>query len=80
MIDELAAGDAHHWLPGFATIPPERFLQPDRLAAAIVAIATGTADALTGRLILAWEDIPALATHADRLAARDERVLRTTGI
>ena len=80
MTDELATGDAHRWLPDFATIPPERFLQPDRLGDAIVAIAAGAADPLTGRLLFASEDIPALATHAERLAARDERVLRTTGI
>jgi len=79
MIDELATGAAHRWLPGFATIPPERFLPPDRLADATVAIAGGAADALTGRLVYASEDVPRLAARADEVAARDERVLRTTG-
>jgi NAD(P)-dependent dehydrogenase (short-subunit alcohol dehydrogenase family) len=80
MIDGLATGDAHRWLPPFASIPPERFLPPDRLADAIIAIAAGAADALTGLLVFASEDIPALATRADHVAANDERVLRITGI
>jgi NAD(P)-dependent dehydrogenase (short-subunit alcohol dehydrogenase family) len=80
MTDELATGDARRWLPAFATIPAERFQPPDRLGDAIVAIAAGAADPLTGRLLFASEDIPALATQADRLTAHDERVLRTTGV
>jgi len=79
MIDELATGDARHWLPSFAAIPSERFLSPNRLADAIVTIAAGAADLLTGRLVYASEDIAALAARADHLAANEERVLRTTG-
>jgi NAD(P)-dependent dehydrogenase (short-subunit alcohol dehydrogenase family) len=80
MIDELAGDDARRWLPSFATIARDRFLPEDRLAAAVVALGSGVADALTGRLLLAWEDIGAVAADAPRINSEDERVLRTVGI
>jgi NAD(P)-dependent dehydrogenase (short-subunit alcohol dehydrogenase family) len=81
MIDELATDKAaRRWLPGFSTISPERFLAPDQLVAAVVAIASGAVDALSGRYLGAWEDIQSVAADAPLIIHEDRRVLRITGL
>lgn len=67
------------WLPRFSTISPEQFLSPDRLVAAVVAIALGTVDELSGRYLGAWEDIQAVAADAPFIITDDRRVLRIIG-
>jgi hypothetical protein len=80
MIDELAVNEeSRRWLPGFSSIPPERFLSPERLVSTVVAIAAGVADHLSGRLLVAWDDVERVAADAERVQREDLRVLRITG-
>jgi NAD(P)-dependent dehydrogenase (short-subunit alcohol dehydrogenase family) len=81
LIAELATGEAgRRWLPRFSAIGPEEFLPAERAVEAVVAIATGRADALTGRLIQAWDDLDALIAEAAAIVERDLRALRISGL
>ena len=56
----------------------DRFLAPDRLVGAVVAIASGV-EALTGRYLGALEDIQAVTADAPFIINDDRRVLRISG-
>jgi NAD(P)-dependent dehydrogenase (short-subunit alcohol dehydrogenase family) len=68
------------WRPTF----PQLFEQgrdrpPELIADRVVQLASGKADALTGRYILATEDLDALVAQADRIVAEDLWTLRIRG-
>lgn len=68
------------WRPTF----PQLFEQgrdrlPELVAERVVQLASGKADALSGRYILATEDLDALVTQADRIIQEDLWTLRIRG-
>lgn len=76
----LATGEAgRRYVPAFSRLGPDGFPPTEPLVRAVVALASGTADALSGRLVAAWDDVPVVAGRADRIVADDERALRVTG-
>jgi NAD(P)-dependent dehydrogenase (short-subunit alcohol dehydrogenase family) len=68
------------WRPSF----PQLFEQgrdrpPELIAERVVQLASGRADALTGRYILATEDLDELVAQADRIVEEDLWTLRIRG-
>jgi NAD(P)-dependent dehydrogenase (short-subunit alcohol dehydrogenase family) len=77
---EVAANlPGRQFFPRFASLKPEDFLPPERLVLAVVTLASGTADDLSGRYVHAVEDISAVAAQAKRIQDDDLPVLRVTG-
>lgn len=67
--------DKQQWLPRFSEWPRERFGTPEAVSDLAVRIARGDADALSGLLIGAGEDIDELTDEVERLRAEHRRTL-----
>ncbi len=75
MTEQLAWGEeGRTWLPGFGETAPRRWGDAQAAAGLIEAIATGSADELTGRVLLAGDDLAALTRECR--ADPDRRRLR----
>jgi NAD(P)-dependent dehydrogenase (short-subunit alcohol dehydrogenase family) len=70
--------EGHRWVPHFARMVEsgEVFTGTDPCAECCAFLASGAADALTGRYISATEDFRALAARGAEIAERDLQVLR----
>jgi NAD(P)-dependent dehydrogenase (short-subunit alcohol dehydrogenase family) len=80
VIDNLATSDrGRKFFPRFASLRLDDFLPTDRLISAVITLASGSADDLSGRYLHAVEDIGAIVADADRIREQDLRVLRIAG-
>ena len=77
LLDELANSPAgRQWSPELSARAPEDYVGPDAAGALVVRLATGVADALSGRFIHVSDDLDDLVAHADEIAQQDLRALR----
>src|SRR5205807_10181516 len=66
----LSSPEGKKWLPWFARIFDEHLdLPPERPAALVVALASGRADALSGRFIRPDDDLDRMAASQDKIEA-----------
>lgn len=72
----IASPMGEKWLPHWQTIRPEDLVPPERAARLAVFLASGRADALSGRYIHVSEDIEALARRAEVVRRDDLYTLR----
>jgi len=63
-------------LPQFADIPADQWVPIKKSGALVVALASGKADALSGRFIHALDDLDALIAHADEIIKHNLQALR----
>jgi NAD(P)-dependent dehydrogenase (short-subunit alcohol dehydrogenase family) len=70
--------DKQQWLPRFSEWPRERFGTPEAASDLAVRIAKGEADALSGLLIGAGEDLDELTGGIERIRKEHRRRLRVT--
>ena len=63
-------------LPQFADIPDDQWVPIEKSGALVVALASGEADALSGRFIHALDDLDALVAHADEIIEHNLQALR----
>ena len=69
------------WLPGFSeAVAAGRDLPVTAAAALVLALASGAADALTGRVISARDDLDELVAAAEEIRERELLVPRVTQI
>jgi NAD(P)-dependent dehydrogenase (short-subunit alcohol dehydrogenase family) len=78
MTETLMTSEAGRtWLPWYRdTFDAGQDASPDDAAALVAALATGVADALSGRLLTRLDDLAALAADAEAIARDERRVLR----
>ena len=69
--------EARGWLqPIHQALSEDRALPPERSAALVLFLASGRADALSGRYVHVSEDVEALVARADQIQREDLQVLR----
>jgi NAD(P)-dependent dehydrogenase (short-subunit alcohol dehydrogenase family) len=68
--------DLARWLPEMRAVPPDAWVGPDRIADLVVVIATGRADALSGRYLYALDDIEELIRRAEEIRREDLYTVR----
>jgi NAD(P)-dependent dehydrogenase (short-subunit alcohol dehydrogenase family) len=73
----LGSDQGRRWLGGIDDIT---FISPDRVCDAVVFLAGGGGDALSGRCLFATDDIPGLAAEADQIVERQLYQLRVAKI
>jgi NAD(P)-dependent dehydrogenase (short-subunit alcohol dehydrogenase family) len=79
LLDDLANSEqGRRWLPEFQARPERDYVAPAVAGRLIEQIATGVADALSGRFIHVSDDLAELVARAETVTGRDERVLRMT--
>lgn len=77
LTDHLLNSDAgKKWLPHMKLIPESNWFPAEQGAAMVAAIASGKADALSGRYIHVAEDLDDLISRADEIQANDTHALR----
>jgi NAD(P)-dependent dehydrogenase (short-subunit alcohol dehydrogenase family) len=77
LLDDLANSEAgRRWLPEFQERPAEDYVTPADAGRLVAELASGTADALSGRFIHVSDDLATLVARAQDIAGGDERVLR----
>jgi NAD(P)-dependent dehydrogenase (short-subunit alcohol dehydrogenase family) len=77
LLDDLANSEAgRRWLPEMQERPDADYVGPDAAGRLVAALASGAADALSGRFIHVSDDLAGLVARADDIAASEERVLR----
>jgi NAD(P)-dependent dehydrogenase (short-subunit alcohol dehydrogenase family) len=64
------------WLPEMQAVPPDAWVGPERVADLVVLIATGRADALSGRFLFALDDIEDLIRRAEEIRREDLYTVR----
>jgi NAD(P)-dependent dehydrogenase (short-subunit alcohol dehydrogenase family) len=75
MVEAVASSAAgRRWLPRLGTRRDE--VEPERVAGLVVELATGRADALSGRFLHALDDLDELLRRADEIARDDLYALR----
>jgi NAD(P)-dependent dehydrogenase (short-subunit alcohol dehydrogenase family) len=74
----LQSEDGRRWLPELGRLVADgrAWVEAERVGDAIVELAAGRADALSGRWIHAEEDLDALVEKAHAIRERELRVLR----
>ena len=73
----LASPVVMRWLPAFSKVFAEgRDEPPEALARLIVALASGRADVLSGRLLDSRSDLDEMISHAEEISRDDLHVLR----
>jgi NAD(P)-dependent dehydrogenase (short-subunit alcohol dehydrogenase family) len=73
------SADGRRYYPGFAERPDEYWTAPERAGELCVALASGRADALTGRYLTVHDDLDDLVRRADALVEADHLTLRLSG-
>jgi NAD(P)-dependent dehydrogenase (short-subunit alcohol dehydrogenase family) len=68
--------DRGRWLPEMAAVPADAWVGPERVADLVVVIATGRADALSGRFLYALDDIEGQIRRADEIRREDLYTIR----
>jgi NAD(P)-dependent dehydrogenase (short-subunit alcohol dehydrogenase family) len=68
--------DRGRWLPEMAEVPAGAWVGPERVADLVVVIATGRADALSGRFLYALDDVEDLIRRADEIRQEDLYTVR----
>jgi NAD(P)-dependent dehydrogenase (short-subunit alcohol dehydrogenase family) len=75
--EQMMASDAgQRYLGGLLTMPAGAFLGPEQTASMCVRLASGVADALSGRYIHVSQDLDALIAQSEEIQARDLYMLR----
>jgi NAD(P)-dependent dehydrogenase (short-subunit alcohol dehydrogenase family) len=64
------------WLPEMQAVPPDAWVGPERVAGLVVLVATGRADALSGRFLFALDDIEDLIRRAEEIRREDLYTVR----
>ncbi len=72
----LATEDGRRCFPELIGMPEERFVPPERAAEMITTIATGVADALTGRFLHVSDDLFSLLSRAAEIRDGDQLTMR----
>jgi NAD(P)-dependent dehydrogenase (short-subunit alcohol dehydrogenase family) len=72
----MASPEAQQWIPETVERLPSIFISPTVPAEAVAFIAEGRADALSGRWLEAFDDLPAIVARADEVAAENLFTLR----
>jgi NAD(P)-dependent dehydrogenase (short-subunit alcohol dehydrogenase family) len=72
----LLDSDLARWLPAMRAVPPDAWAGPERVADLVVLIATGRADALSGRYLYALDDIEDLIRRAEEIRREDLYTVR----
>ena len=73
----LNSEEGQKWLPWFKRLFDEGFtVPPERPAALVLELATGRADALSGRFISIYDDLDQLIANAADLQQRDLHALK----
>jgi NAD(P)-dependent dehydrogenase (short-subunit alcohol dehydrogenase family) len=72
----FTSAEGKQWLPGFPRAWEERAEPPERVGAAVVWLASGQGDALSGRFLQVSDDLVAFAGRASEIQKRDLRTLR----
>jgi NAD(P)-dependent dehydrogenase (short-subunit alcohol dehydrogenase family) len=67
---------AERWLPKFQAMRPEDWLSPELAARLVVLLASGMADALSGRFLHALDDVEELVARQDEIVRNDLYALR----
>ena len=70
--------EASRWLPQFRTLQPVEWHQPDEAADLVLFLASGAADALSGRFLHVQDDARDLVRRSGEVRERDLLVLRLT--
>ena len=68
MTNGVLETDQGRWLPEMAAVPADAWVGPERVADLVALIATGRADALSGRFLYALDDIEDLIRRAEDLS------------
>jgi NAD(P)-dependent dehydrogenase (short-subunit alcohol dehydrogenase family) len=76
MTNRVIETDQGRWLPEMAAVPAEGWVGPEQVADLVVAIATGRADALSGRFLYALDDVENLIRRADEIRQEDLYTVR----
>lgn len=81
MPEFIATSEAgRKWLPRFAGGALDSAIAPERPAALALALASGAADRLSGRIISVHDDLDALIKNADTVSDSDLYLLRLNGL
>jgi hypothetical protein len=73
----LGSEEARRWLPWFAEVFEKgQDVPPERAGRLVVLLASGRADALSGRFLAAEWDVEGLVRRGDELAGTDALTLR----
>jgi NAD(P)-dependent dehydrogenase (short-subunit alcohol dehydrogenase family) len=73
----IQAEESQTWLPGVGqAFAAERDVPPDPAADLVALLASGQADALTGRFIFYSDDVAAMLTHAEQIQRGDLYTMR----
>jgi hypothetical protein len=64
------------WLPELAAVPADAWVEPGWVADLVVLLATGRADALSGRFLYALDDIEDLIRRAEEIGREDLYTVR----
>jgi hypothetical protein len=75
MTNGVLETDQGRWLPEMAAVPADAWVGPERVADLVVLIATGRADALSGRFLYA-HDVEDLIRRADEICREDLYTVR----
>jgi NAD(P)-dependent dehydrogenase (short-subunit alcohol dehydrogenase family) len=67
--DFFGSAAGRHWLPGLMERIEQGYTPPDQAVALCLLLATGAADALSGRSLGVDDDVPSLVAQADALCA-----------
>jgi NAD(P)-dependent dehydrogenase (short-subunit alcohol dehydrogenase family) len=80
ILDSALTEEARKWVPHFTRMVEsgQAFTGTDQCAECCVFLASGAADALSGRYVSATEDYRALAARAEEIREKDLQVLRLT--
>jgi NAD(P)-dependent dehydrogenase (short-subunit alcohol dehydrogenase family) len=65
-----------NWLPEMQAVPADTWVGPERVADLVVLVATGRADALSGRFLFALDDIEDLIGRAEQIRREDLYTVR----
>lgn len=77
LTDQLTNSEAgQKWLPHMQHIPDNQWTPPEEGAALVAAIASGKADALSGRYLHVTDDLDDLIARADEIRTNDTLTLR----
>ena len=76
MTNGVLETDQGRWLPEMAAVPADAWVGPERVADLVVLIATGRADALSGRFLYALDDVEDLIRRADEIRREDLYTVR----
>jgi 3-oxoacyl-[acyl-carrier protein] reductase len=72
----LNSSEGQKWMPEFQRIPSSQWTDPEKIGRLVVALAGGTADGLTGRILHVNQDLNDLIRRTEEINKQDLFTLR----